>query len=277
MTVTAAIDPTPAATDNAGTAATSTPPAAQAPASTPAAPETPVAPKEEGTVDWKARHDKLVNESIPKLQSDRATFENKLKEITTERDELKQKLEDLGDVDELEYEVAHERDQSYLAFLEEVANKGFTLRQVVDKLRADMRTATSQRQEIETKRSSVESVITLVERYDKDFASFLREIDKSGARVAHETLDDLRGTYERLTARGRSPEQAAAAVTAGAGDGAASSEPPTKEPPVVAPAGSASRIAGTPVWKPGARSTGLFRKALEGTLGTDFGRRERRE
>lgn len=254
-----------------GTAAPSTPPTAQAPAGTTTAPEKPAPAQPAEVIDWKARHDKLTTESIPKLQSERST-------AITERDALKTKVADLeaqlserGSDDDLEYTVAHERDLAYLNFLEDVASKGFTIRQVLEKLRSDIRNAEGNRADFETKRQSVDGLIKTIEGYDPDYARFLKDMDKNGVTINHDSIGSLRSTYDRLTAKGATPAQAATAAAAAA---APTPETP-KEPPTVAPAGGADKIAGTPVWKPGMRARDVVKAAIASPWGSDFTRKAR--
>lgn len=261
---TEAVTPQAPAAEPVGTTPASTPPAAQAPVSTPVVPALTAPPAPTETVDWKSRHDKLTTESIPKLQSD-------LSRTTTERDELKERLAKLPEnIEDFEYEVAHTRDVEYLTFLEDVANKGFTLKQTIEHLRNTMRGAQGQRDEFETKRSTIDGLIKVVDGYDKGFATFLRDMDKNGARVAHESLPNLRGLYDKLTAGGNTPAQAATAATAAT----PAVTDTSKEPPVVAPAGGAPTMPNAPVWQPGMKSRDLIKKAVA-AFSTDMSRKPR--
>ncbi len=263
MTLATEIVPAAPATAPNETAHEGTHPAAQAPASTPVASETTANDATTEPVDWKARHDKLISESIPTLQSKAAKAENEVTTLKSENTDLKAKLAEIGDPEEIEYEVAHERDMAYLGFLEDVMGKGYTLRQVVDKLRNDIRSASGERAQSETKKQSVEGLIALVDNYDKGYATFLRAMSKNGSPITHETIaGTLRELYGTFHTDGATPAQAASAAAA-----APAAEAP-KEPPVVANAGAAQKISGSPVFKPGMRARDYFGQALASGLGT---------
>jgi hypothetical protein len=251
LTIATQVDPNAVASAAPnGIADAGTPPDAQAPASTPAASDT-TDTTASGAIDWKARHDKLLAESMPRLQSERDTLKAKVADLET-------RLAEIGDVDQVEYEVAHERDTALLAWLTQLQAGGFTLRQAVEKFTRQVSEANGEREQFETKKQSVESVIAVVAEYDKPFSAFLQKMDKLGSVVSMQTIPALRETYNELVAAGKTPTQAAAAASTDA------SEAPGKEAPVVASGGSASRVPAAPVYKPGMRSRDLFGLHLAG-------------
>lgn len=265
----------PAATTEAsvsnGTAAPSTPPDAQAPASTPAAsaaPETPVA-QQPPADDWKAKHDRLITESIPKLQSDRDTAKARVTELEAKVAEYETKLRDMPDIEELTFQVGHERDLAFAGWLRQSLNGGATLQQVVAKLERQVHDVTTETQQLDAKRKSLDGLIGIVEGYDAPFAKFLRAMDANGSPVTQQTIPNLRKLYDELGGGKAAIAQATEAASAAAAPAAE-----TKTPPV-SPAPGGAKVGDAPVWSPGMRSRDLVKKALTGALGQDFTRTPR--
>jgi hypothetical protein len=268
MTIATGIEqPNPASPPESTGNATQTPsaPPHSTPQAEPVAPIAPVTPQAPAPDDWKSKHDRLINESIPKLQSTAATEKNRAD--AAERD-LAALREEIGDPDELREEVAHERDTAWADQIAKWLAEGATLRQVHDQVNRQMSARNTQRVQSETQRQSVDGLLAIVDTYDKPYAEFLRQMSKHGTAITNESIVSLRSTYESF--RGTPAQAAAAASTAPAA-------PAGKEPPVVPQGGTSARIGDAPVWRPGVRPRDLIKAALAGPFGTNFDRPTRKE
>lgn len=245
---------TPQSPDQSGIAAPSAPVSGQ--------PTTPAA----GTDDPTHRLAKLTTETIPQLQSERDTAKSKVTELEATITDLTAQLEESPDEEELTYQIAHERDEAYLGWLQKALRDGNTLQQVVRRFEADAQSARAGRQSFESTRANVEGLINVIGTYDKPFSEFLAGLHKTGNAVINQTtVPGLRTLYDSFKADGKSPAQAAAA---------AATTTPGKEPPVVAPPGGAA-LADAPVWKPGMSASDLFDMALKGRFGQNGERPKR--
>ena len=229
----------------------------------PAAPATPAAPT--APEDFKAKHDRLVTESIPKLQSQLSTTTTRAEKAEADLAALR---EEVGDVEELRLEIGNERDNAWAEQIQRWFAEGATLKQVAERVRSDMMNANRQRTQNESQKQSVEGLLSIVDGYDKPYATFLRAMNKNGTPITQESVISLRATFDAFKGSG-SPTQAAAAASAG------EAPPAPKEPPVVPQGGGASRIGDSPVYQPGMRGRDLIKKALAGPFGTSFERPRR--
>lgn len=213
-----------------------------------------------------------------KLQSERDKATSRVADLETENTALKAKIEEIGDLDELEFDLSHERDSSWTTWLEQELDKGATLQQLVSKVRAQTRAAQSERQQHLTQRSSVENLISMVEDYDKGFGKFLRAGASHGMAITQDTLPKLKETYKSFSGDGATPAQAAAAAAEAAPQHAPVPSRAAAVAPVTPQPGT-SAISDAPIVKKGrlATSGAYFRQALTGGFGTTMERRSTRE
>lgn len=230
----------------------------------PVAPQTlqaPTAPE-----DYKSKHDRLVNESIPKLQSQLSTTTTRAEKAEADLAALR---DEVGDIETLTTEIGHERDSAWAEQIQRWFAEGATLKQVADRVRSDMSSANSRRAQSESQKQSVEGLLSIVDGYDKPYGTFLRAMHKHGTAITQESVIGLRSTYESVTGAGKTPTQAAAAV----------SDPAStlREPPVVPQGGTSARIGDSPAYQKGDTGRSLIKRALSGSFGTSFERPARRE
>lgn len=213
-----------------------------------------------------------------KLQSERDKATARVTALETENAALQAKLEGTGDPEEIEYEIAHERDTSWTSWLEGELDKGSTLQQLVSKVRAQSRAAQSERKQSEGQKTSIESLISMVEDYDKGFGKFLRAGATHGMAITQDTLPKLKETFKSLVSDGATPTQAAAAVAEAAPQHAPVPSRATPVAPMTPQPGN-SQISDAPIVKNGrlAASSAYFRQALGGAFGTTMDRRSTRE
>lgn len=206
-----------------------------------------------------------------KLQSDRDTARSQVTALTAEVESLKAQLAETGDVNELEYELSHERDNAWVSQLEAWVAEGATLQQVASRARKQMRDMTGVRRQQETTKSSRDNLITMVEGYDQGFAKFLRAGATHGMVISQDTLPSLKETYKGFSGEGATPAQAAAAA---APQHAAVPVHPTA--PVV-PQPGAAKISDAPIASKGKLQPAgrWFRDAISGPFGTTMERRPR--
>lgn len=138
----------------------------------------------------------------------------------------------------------------------EMADRGFTSKQIADHLAERQNRNAETRAQNENRQKSVDSVISFVETLDPGFAKFLKAVSAQGTPVTERTLTSLKATYTEFGG-------GKAVVAAVVADPAKAGAQPGDEPPVTAaPGGAGSDLPDAPAWKPGMSRSKLWGKAV---------------